>query len=87
MRLMDLEDYHLPINIGNPVEKSMLEIAALVLRLTGSSSTVKYLALPEDDPTRRRPDITKARSMLGWEPVVNLDEGLGRTIDYFRSVS
>lgn len=84
MRLMDLDDYHDPVNIGNPVERSMLEVADLVLKLTVSPSTLEFLPLPQDDPMQRRPDITKARDLLGWEPVVGLEEGLLRTIDYFR---
>ncbi len=74
-----------PVNIGNPDELTVLELAHAVLALTGSSSTVVYEPLPTDDPTRRRPDITLARRELGWEPVVTLEEGLRRTAEFFTS--
>jgi UDP-glucuronate decarboxylase len=72
-----------PINIGNPGEFTMLELAKLVLELTGSRSEVKFLPLPVDDPKHRRPDIALAKSALDWEPKTQLREGLGRTIAYF----
>ena len=72
-----------PINIGNPVEFTMIELAELVLELTGSSSQIDHRPLPQDDPTRRRPDISQAQSVLGWEPRTRLREGLERTIAYF----
>jgi dTDP-glucose 4,6-dehydratase len=72
-----------PVNIGNPDERSMLELAHFVLDVTGSGSAITYEPLPTDDPTRRCPDITLARSALEWEPVVGLREGIERTIDYF----
>lgn len=72
-----------PINIGNPGEFTMVELAELVLELTGSSSEIVHEPLPVDDPTRRKPDITKARELLGWEPEVELREGLQRTIEHF----
>jgi len=75
-----------PINIGNPGEFTMLELAELVLELTGSSSEIVHEPLPVDDPTQRQPDITKARSLLGWEPVIDLREGLARTIAYFATL-
>jgi dTDP-glucose 4,6-dehydratase len=75
-----------PTNVGNPGEFTMLELAALVLELTGSASGLDYHDLPADDPRQRKPDITVARTVLGWEPVVQLREGLGRTIEYFREV-
>jgi dTDP-glucose 4,6-dehydratase len=71
---------HLPVNIGNPDEKSLLELAQAVLRITGSSSPIVYEALPVDDPQVRQPDITRAQQILGWEPEVELDDGLRRTI-------
>lgn len=74
-----------PMNIGNPNELTVREVADTVLRLTGSSSTIEQRPLPEDDPKVRRPDITLARSVLGWEPVISLDEGLAKTIPYFRA--
>jgi dTDP-glucose 4,6-dehydratase len=71
---------HLPVNLGNPSEFTILEFAETVLRLTGSSSEIVYEALPEDDPQQRQPDITRARQLLGWEPEIELDEGLRRTL-------
>jgi dTDP-glucose 4,6-dehydratase len=74
-----------PVNIGNPAELTVLELAHAVLDLTGSPSPVTYEPLPQDDPTRRRPDISLARRELGWEPRVPLEEGLRRTADFFRA--
>ncbi|MCC6224121.1 MAG: SDR family oxidoreductase [Thermoleophilia bacterium] len=74
---------HLPVNMGNPDEWTLLELAEAVLRATGSSSEIVFEALPIDDPQVRRPDITRARELLGWEPEVGLDEGLRRTIAWF----
>ena len=76
---------HTPVNIGNPDEFTMIECAHEVLAVTGSKSTLTHLPLPVDDPARRRPDITKARTLLNWEPKVKLREGLERSLDYFRS--
>jgi dTDP-glucose 4,6-dehydratase len=73
-----------PINIGNPREMTIEEIAKTVIRMTGSKSRIIYKPLPTDDPKQRRPDITRARTLLKWEPRVDLEEGLVRTIDYFR---
>ena len=73
-----------PINLGNPVEITVKELAERILQLTGSKSTIVYKPLPVDDPVRRRPDISLAKSTLGWEPKVPLDEGLGHTIAYFK---
>lgn len=75
----------LPVNIGNPVEFTILECAQAVLEVTGSKSELRFVDLPVDDPTRRRPDITKARSLLNWEPRVQLKEGLARSLEFFRS--
>ena len=75
-----------PINLGNPVEFTMLELAELVLEMTGSSSKIEFLPLPQDDPTRRRPDISRARDTLSWDPRTQLRQGLEATIDYFTSV-
>jgi len=80
------ESIHDPVNIGNPRELRVLEIAALVLKLTDSRSVVQHQPLPVDDPKVRQPDIRKARALLGWEPVVTLEEGLQKTIGYFRTV-
>lgn len=77
-------DEHLPVNIGNPGEFTILECAKLVLKVTGSSSKIRYEPLPEDDPKQRRPDITKAKKLLGWEPKVTLEEGLKLSLGYFR---
>lgn len=82
--LMDTDDSVTgPINIGNPGEFSMLELAEAVIELTGSASKLIFLPLPQDDPKQRRPDITKAREVMGWEPKVPLREGLTHTIAYF----
>ena len=78
-------DEALPVNIGNPVEWTMLECAQEVLAVTGSKSPLTYKPLPQDDPTRRRPDITKARTLLGWEPKVTLRTGLELSLDYFKA--
>ena len=88
LRLMDTgPDVTGPINIGNPVEFTMIELAQEVLSLTGSKSELVYLPLPQDDPTQRKPDIAKAKQFLNnWEPNVPLREGLKHTIDYFRNV-
>ena len=72
---------HLPVNLGNPHEMSLLELAEAVIRVTGSESEIVYEALPIDDPQVRQPDITRARQLLGWEPQVSLEEGLRRTVD------
>ncbi len=87
IRLMNAPDELTgPVNIGNPNEFTMLELADKVISLTGSRSKIVHRPLPPDDPVQRQPDITLARKALGWEPSVMLDEGLRRTIDYFRSV-
>jgi dTDP-glucose 4,6-dehydratase len=78
-------DHHLPVNIGNPHEMTVLEFAKKIIELTGSKSAIVYKPLPEDDPQVRQPDITKARNILGWEPKVKLEEGLLKTIEYFRT--
>jgi len=80
-----LSDEHEPTNIGNPNEMTVLEFAREIVRLTNSSSEIIFTELPEDDPKVRQPDITKARSVLGWEPKVKLEEGLGKTIEFFAS--
>jgi dTDP-glucose 4,6-dehydratase len=74
-----------PVNIGNPREMTIKEIAETIIRMTGSKSRVIYKPLPTDDPKQRRPDITRARTLLGWEPKVQLEEGLVKTIEYFKS--
>jgi dTDP-glucose 4,6-dehydratase len=77
-------DEHLPVNIGNPNEFTILECAQLVLKVTGSKSKIAYEPLPQDDPKQRQPDITKARRLLGWEPKIQLEEGLRLSLEYFR---
>ena len=71
---------HLPVNLGNPDEKTLLELAEFILRLTGSASEIVYEALPVDDPQVRQPDITRAKQILGWEPEIALEDGLRKTI-------
>ncbi len=73
-----------PVNIGNPKEMSILEFAQAIIRLTGTNGKIIHQDLPEDDPKVRRPDITRASEILGWEPKVELEEGLTRTLEYFR---
>jgi dTDP-glucose 4,6-dehydratase len=77
-------DEHMPVNIGNPVEFTILECAQAVLEVTGSKSELRFEPLPQDDPTRRQPDITLARALLGWEPKISLKEGLAKSLDFFR---
>jgi len=76
-----------PINLGNPGEFTISELAQKVITMTGTASSVEHLPLPTDDPIRRQPDITRARQMLGWEPTIALDEGLTKTVAYFRSIA
>src|ERR1700678_230394 len=76
---------HLPVNIGNPNEFTILECAQKVIKVTGSKSKISYQPLPQDDPKQRRPDITKARQLLGWEPKIDLRTGLRMSLDYFRN--
>ena len=78
-------DEHLPVNIGNPAEWTILDCAKVVLRITASKSALVYLPLPQDDPTQRRPDISKARRLLGWEPKIDLETGLKLSLEYFKS--
>lgn len=74
-----------PVNIGNPNEMTILQLADLLLKITGSKGEIRYETLPEDDPQTRQPDITKARSLLNWEPEISLEEGLKTTIDWFKN--
>jgi dTDP-glucose 4,6-dehydratase len=80
-------DERYPVNIGNPLELSVLTFAELIRSLTGTKAEIVFHPLPQDDPQRRRPDISKAKELLGWEPVVELEEGLRRTIESFCAVS
>ena len=82
--LLATSEEHMPVNIGNPNEFTLLELAELVIEQTGSSSRIVYEALPEDDPQVRQPDITRARELLGWEPEIQLAQGLRRTLDTLR---
>jgi dTDP-glucose 4,6-dehydratase len=78
-------DEHLPVNVGNPHEWTILDCAKTVLKVTGSSSRIVYHPLPQDDPTQRQPDISKARRLFGWEPRIDLETGLRLSLDYFRT--
>jgi dTDP-glucose 4,6-dehydratase len=84
--LLSQSDERLPVNLGNPVERTMLEFAQTIRALTGSQSEIVFEPLPQDDPKRRRPDISKAKRELGWEPEVSLEEGMKPTIAYFQSI-
>ncbi len=87
IRLMNSDDDFIgPVNVGNPGEFTIRELAEKTLAMTGSSSELINLPLPQDDPTQRQPDISLAKEKLGWEPVIKLDQGLARTIDYFKTV-
>ena len=85
IKLMN-SSYNYPMNIGNPYEITVAELADIIIRLTNSKSSVVYKPLPSDDPTNRRPDITKARDILQWEPTYDLENGLMKTIEYFASI-
>jgi dTDP-glucose 4,6-dehydratase len=85
LRLAKSEE-HFPVNIGNPNEFTILECAQMVLKVVGSTSRIRYEPIPQDDPKQRRPDISKARQLLGWEPSVDLETGLRLSLDYFRKV-
>ena len=85
-RMMNKEDFIGPVNLGNPTEFSVKEIATKIKELTNSSSEIIHNELPKDDPVRRKPDISLAKSKLNWEPKINLDEGLTKTIDYFKDI-
>jgi len=87
IRLMNKKRFSDPVNIGNPSEFTVIELANLVVRLTNSSSKVRFMPLPADDPIRRKPDINLAREQLEWSPLVTLEEGLISTIQYFRSLT
>ena len=87
IKLMDTADtFTGPVNIGNPIEVSVGDLARMIIDMTGSKSKIVHKPLPEDDPKQRQPDIALARKELGWEPKVDLETGLGRTIEYFRSI-
>ena len=86
VRMMESEDFTGPVNLGNPGEFTMLELAEKVIRLTGSESRIVHEPLPSDDPAQRRPVIDLAKEKLGWQPTIDLEEGLERTIAYFREI-
>jgi dTDP-glucose 4,6-dehydratase len=86
LHLLMLSGEHLPVNIGNPRERTLLELAETVRRVVGSASQIVFEALPVDDPQVRQPDITRARQLLGWEPRVELEEGLNRILGLDRDV-
>jgi UDP-glucuronate decarboxylase len=86
VNMMNTEDFIGPVNLGNPGEFTILELAKKVIELTGSKSRVAFNPLPSDDPVRRQPDITLARMRIGWSPTVKLEEGLDKTIEYFRQI-
>ena len=83
IKMMDVDNFTGPVNLGNPGEFTMIELAQMVISLTGSKSTLVYQPLPENDPTRRKPDITVANEKLGWQPTIPLEQGLLSTIKYF----
>ena len=86
VRLMNtVDDFTGPVNLGNPEEFTIIELAKKILELTGSNSRIAFQPLPEDDPQQRKPDITLASRELGWKPSVKLNEGLIMTIDYFKN--
>jgi nucleoside-diphosphate-sugar epimerase len=85
LALLD-SDLTVPVNIGNPDEYTIKQLAEMTLEITNSASQLSFVPLPVDDPTQRQPDITRARELLGWEPTIGLREGLERTAEYFRTV-
>lgn len=85
IRMMETEDdFTGPVNLGNPNEFSIQELAKKIIAMTGSSSKIVFKSLPNDDPKQRQPDITLARKKLGWEPTIELEDGLSRMIEYFK---
>lgn len=85
IRLMNTDDFHEPVNLGNPFEFTIKQLADAVIRICGSKSDVTYLPLPPDDPRQRKPDISRAQSILGWNPTIQLNEGLEKTVADFKS--
>lgn len=86
IRLMNVEDVYEPVNLGNPGEFTIKELANEVVRICGSNPGLEYLPLPQDDPKQRKPDISRAQKLLGWNPTIPLSEGLEKTVDYFRGI-
>jgi len=87
IRLMNTEGVHEPVNLGNPGEFTIKQLAEEVMRICGSDPGFKYLSLPQDDPRQRKPDITRAQTLLGWNPTIPLREGLEKTVAYFKAHS
>ncbi|HEX5884151.1 MAG TPA: hypothetical protein VFY67_06360, partial [Pyrinomonadaceae bacterium] len=85
VRLMNVDGLHEPVNLGNPGEFTIKQLAEEVIKVCGSQSGFTYLPLPADDPRQRKPDITRAQTLLGWNPTIPLREGLKRTVEDFRS--
>ena len=86
IRMMENENFIGPVNLGNPGEFTMLELAEKVIRLTGSKSKLVFMPLPADDPTQRKPNISLAKEKLKWEPTIALEDGLKETIEYFKRI-
>ena len=86
IKTMETNDITGPINLGNPSERTVLNLAELIIKMTNSSSKIIYKSLPKDDPVRRKPDITLAKEILNWEPKVTIEEGLTKTIEYFSQI-
>jgi UDP-glucuronate decarboxylase len=84
IRLMNVADVYNPVNLGNPGEFTIKELAEEVVKICGSTSGVKYLPLPPDDPRQRKPDISRAQTLLDWNPTIPLNEGLKKTVAYFK---
>ena len=80
-----MSDFHEPVNLGNPREMTIKQFADEIVRITGTKSAIEYKPLPVDDPKVRQPDITRAKEVLSWEPRVEFDEGIKKTIDYFKA--
>ncbi|MBL6968079.1 MAG: SDR family NAD-dependent epimerase/dehydratase, partial [Desulfobacteraceae bacterium] len=80
------DDFTGPVNLGNPAESTILDLAEMIIRLTGSRSRIIFKPLPQDDPLQRRPDITLAKKKLEWAPVMEIEQGLMKTVEYFRGV-
>lgn len=87
VKMMDTDDFAGPVNLGNPSERMVMDLAELIIQMTGSKSKIVYKALPSDDPTKRKPDITLAKQKLNWEPKISIEEGLAKTIEYFKTLN
>lgn len=87
IRLMNTDDLHEPVNLGNPIEFTIKQLAEEILKISGSNSTITYQTLPQDDPKQRKPDISRAQELLKWSPTIQLNEGLKKTIAYFKGRS